>query len=59
MSKILNIGVPSKGRIKTQILDLFKKNKLTLLSERGERDLLVQLNRLKMLKFFIYIVEKL
>ena len=47
MSKILNIGVPSKGRIKTQILDLFKKNKLTLISERGERDLLGSIKQIK------------
>ena len=47
MSKILNIGIPSKGRIKAQILDLFKKNKLTLISERGERDLLGSIKQIK------------
>ena len=37
---ILNIGIPSKGRLRKDVLNIFKKNKLTLISERGERDLL-------------------
>ena len=40
MSKILNIGIPSKGRLRKDILNIFRKNKLTLVSERGERDLI-------------------
>ena len=40
MSKILNIGIPSKGRLRKDVLNIFKKNKLTLVSERGERDLI-------------------
>ena len=47
MSKILNIGIPRKGRIKAQILDLFKKNKLTLITEIGERDLLGSIKQIK------------
>ena len=36
---IINIGVPSKGRLKHDTIDIFKKNKLNIYSERGERDL--------------------
>ena len=40
MSKeIINIGLPSKGRLKHNTIDIFKKNKLNIYSERGERDL--------------------
>ena len=37
---MINIGIPSKGRLRKDILKIFKKNKLNLISERGERDLL-------------------
>ena len=37
---IINIGIPSKGRLRADILKIFRKNKLKLISERGERDLL-------------------
>ena len=37
---IISIGIPSKGRLRKDILKIFKKNKLDLISERGERDLL-------------------
>ena len=36
----INIGIPSKGRLRADILKIFKKSKLNLISERGERDLL-------------------
>ena len=36
----INIGIPSKGRLRAEILKIFKKNRLNLISERGERDLL-------------------
>ena len=35
----MKIGIPSKGRLKKDVLNIFFKNKLKLLSERGERDL--------------------
>ena len=38
-NKIIKIGIPSKGRLRNSILKIFKKNRLKLLSERGERDL--------------------
>jgi ATP phosphoribosyltransferase len=40
MKNIINIGIPSKGRLRKDILKIFKKKKLNLISERGERDLL-------------------
>jgi len=36
---IINIGLPSKGRLKHDTINIFKKNKLNINSERGERDL--------------------
>ena len=36
---IINIGVPSKGRLKNDTINIFKKKKLKIYSERGERDL--------------------
>ena len=34
----IKIGVPSKGRLRKDVLEVFKKNKYNLISERGERD---------------------
>ena len=36
---MIRIGLPSKGRLRKDILNIFSKSKLKLLSERGERDL--------------------
>ena len=38
-NKIVKIGIPSKGRLRSGVLNIFKKKKLKILSERGERDL--------------------
>ena len=35
----INIGLPSKGRLKHDTINIFKKKKLNIYSERGERDL--------------------
>ena len=35
---IIKIGIPSKGRLRKEVLKVFKKNKYNLISERGERD---------------------
>ena len=40
IKNLINIGIPSKGRLRKDILKIFKKNRLNLTSERGERDLL-------------------
>ena len=34
----IKIGVPSKGRLRKNVLKVFKKNKYNLISARGERD---------------------
>ena len=47
---ILNIGIPSKGRLRKDVLNIFKKNKLKLISERGERDLLGSIKQFKNIK---------
>ena len=36
---MISVGIPSKGRLRKDILKLFKNNSLKLISERGERDL--------------------
>ena len=40
MKNIINIGIPSKGRLRKYVLKIFTKKKLKLISERGERDLI-------------------
>jgi len=50
MKNIINIGIPSKGRLRRDILKIFKKNKLNLVSERGERDLLGSIKNLSNVK---------
>ena len=40
MKNIINIGIPSKGRLRKDVLNIFKKKKLKLISERGKRDLI-------------------
>jgi len=37
---MIKIGIPSKGRLRKDVLKIFSKNKLKLISERGERDLI-------------------
>jgi ATP phosphoribosyltransferase len=50
MKHTINIGIPSKGRLRKDILKIFKKNKLNLTSERGERDLLGSIKNLQNVK---------
>tara|TARA_B100001027_G_scaffold134193_1_gene92974 strand:- start:68 stop:754 length:687 start_codon:yes stop_codon:yes gene_type:complete len=50
IKNILNIGIPSKGRLRKDVLKIFKKNKLNLVSERGERDLLGSIKQFKNIK---------
>jgi ATP phosphoribosyltransferase len=47
---IINIGIPSKGRLRKEVLNIFKKNKLKLISERGERDLFGSIKNKKNIK---------
>ena len=39
MSDLIKCGIPAKGRLRKFVLNIFKKNKLKLISKRGERDL--------------------
>jgi len=50
MNKQIKIGIPSKGRLRKDVLNIFKKNKLNLISERGERDLLGSIKQYKNIK---------
>ena len=40
MNNLIKIGIPSKGRLRKDVLKIFSKKKLKLFSERGERDLI-------------------
>ena len=46
----INIGIPSKGRLKNDTLNIFKKKKLRIYSERGERDLFGYIKKLPNVK---------
>ena len=50
MNNIINIGIPSKGRLRKDVLKIFKKKRLTLISERGERDLIGSIKNKKNIK---------
>ena len=50
MKNKINIGIPSKGRLRKDILRIFQKNRLNLISERGERDLLGSIKQFKNIK---------
>ena len=47
---IIKIGLPSKGRLKHNTIDIFKKNKLIIYSERGERDVFGYIKKLTNVK---------
>jgi len=50
MKNIINIGIPSKGRLRKDVLNIFKTKKLNLISERGERDLFASIKGHKNIK---------
>jgi len=50
MNKNVNIGIPSKGRLRKDVLKIFQKNKMSLISERGERDLIGSIKQYKYIK---------
>ena len=47
---MINIGIPSKGRLRKDVLKIFKNKKLNLVSERGERDLIGSIKNKKNIK---------
>ena len=53
MDNIINIGIPSKGRLRKDVLKIFKKKKLTLISERGKRDLIGSIKNKKNIKLIL------
>ena len=46
MKNIIKIGIPSKGRLRKDVLKIFKNKKLKLISERGVRDLFGSIKKL-------------
>ena len=50
METIINIGIPSKGRLRKDVLNIFKRKKLDLISERGKRDLIGSIKNKKNIK---------
>ena len=50
MKNIINIGIPSKGRLRKDVLKIFNKKKLKLISERGERDLIGSIKNISNVK---------
>jgi ATP phosphoribosyltransferase len=50
MRQNINIGLPSKGRLRKDILKIFKSKNLILFSERGERDLLGSIKNFENIK---------
>ena len=50
MKNIINIGIPSKGRLRKDIIKTFNKKKLKLISERGERDLIGSIKNISNVK---------
>ena len=47
---MINIGIPSKGRLKKDVLKIFKANSLNIFSEKGERDLFGFIKKLNNVK---------
>ena len=46
----IKIGVPSKGRLRKNVLEVFKKKKYNLISERGERDYFAKIKNKRNIK---------
>ena len=46
MKNIIKIGIPSKGRLRKDVLKIFKNKKLQLISKRGVRDLFGTIKKL-------------
>ena len=49
-NNLIKIGIPSKGRLRKDILNIFRKNKLKLTSEKGKRDLVGYISSRKNIK---------
>ena len=49
-NNLIKIGIPSKGRLRKDVLNIFKKKKLKLTSEKGKRDLVGYISGRKNIK---------
>ena len=47
---MINIGIPSKGRLRNNVIKIFKNKKMNLISERGKRDLFGSIKKLPNVK---------
>ena len=47
---MINIGIPSKGRLRKDVLKIFKNKKMNLISERGDSDLFGHIKKLPNVK---------
>ena len=50
MKNIIKIGIPRKGKLRKDILKIFKNKRLNLISERGKRDLIGSIKNIKNVK---------
>ena len=50
---MIKIGIPSKGRLREDTLNIFKSKNLKILSERGDRDLFGYIKGNKSIKIMI------
>jgi len=50
MKNIINIGIPSKGRLRKDVLKIFRNKKIQLISERGKRDLFGSIKKIPNIK---------
>ena len=57
-NETIKIGIPSKGRLKSGVLDIFKMKKLKIFSERVKENLLVKLKEDLTFQFYFYMQEK-
>ena len=58
MKDLIKIGIPSKGRLRKDVLNIFKKNKLKLISKRGDRDLFGSVKGKKNINLFFLKIFK-
>ena len=58
MKDLIKIGIPSKGRLRKDVLNIFKKNKLKLISKRGDRDLFGSVKGKKNIQIIYFMHEK-
>ena len=58
MNNLIKIGIPSKGRLRNDILNIFKKKKLKLSSEKGKRDLVGYISGKKKYQNYLFACKR-